>query len=518
MKLKKDLRSNACWQNRLQMLAQPHCVTALEGIRRGIEREALRVKGDASLATTSHPASLGSALTHAQITTDYAEAMMELITPVGDDAQTTMDLLSGIHRHVYRYLGEELLWPLSMPCTVESEDEIKLAHYGNSNAGKMKTLYRQGLKNRYGSMMQVIAGIHYNFSMPDHFWTVWQQIKGDHQPLQDFISDSYLGLIRNFLRIGWLIPYLFGASPAVDSSFLNNSRRTVPLETLGRGTHYLPKATSLRMSGVGYNSQVQDQLEISYNSLNEFVSSLRHAANQPNAAFKKIGVKRCGEYRQLNANTLQVEGELYAPIRPKRVTRGDEKLSEALHLRGIEYVEVRSLDVNPYAETGICLEQVHFLDVFLTHCLLKNSPALSHHQHQVTKQNLNRVATRGRDLSQQLQDGEQSRSLREWGGDIFTELTQTAQLLDCANQVSHYQRAVETQQCKLLNPDLTPSAKLLRQMKGQGLTLCELGVALAEEHRCTLKKVLIPRQRWANLQWRQLHHGASSGLLNKVTS
>lgn len=495
MKQSKKKVLKPSWHKNLKALAQPQCVTALQGIRRGIEKESLRVNADSNLAKTSHPPVLGSALTHAHITTDYAEAMMEFITPVGNDAQTTLDYLSDIHHHVYRHLGEELLWPFSMPCMVETEDDIELAQYGSSNTGKMKTLYRQGLKNRYGSMMQAISGIHYNFSMPDSFWPIWQEIKGDHQPLQDFISDSYLGLIRNFLRIGWLIPYLFGSSPAVDSSFLNATRRALPLKTMGKSTHYLPKATSLRMSSLGYNSQAQDDLFISYNSLHEFVGGLKQAVNQTNATFEKIGIKRHGEYRQLNTNALQSEGEFYAPIRPKRVTGASEKLSEALNSRGIEYVEVRSLDVNPYAETGIDLEQIRFLDVLLTHCLLSDSPALSRQQQQRTKQNLNKVATYGRDLSLQLVDDVNLKSLQAWGDEIFASLAQTGQLLDAAYGGKSFQAAVHNQQQKQVNPELTPSAKILKDMHEQQLEISELAMVLAKSHR---RKLLA--DGWRQLQ------------------
>lgn len=483
MKPNKNRTLKLSWHSNLEALAQSQCVTTVKGIRRGIERESLRVNPDSRLAKTAHPFTLGSALTHAHITTDYAEAMMEFITPVGCDAQTTLDLLSDIHRHVYRHLGEELLWPLSMPCTVETEDDIELAKYGNSNIGKMKTLYRQGLKNRYGSMMQSISGIHYNFSMSDSFWPVWQQIKKDRQPLQDFISDSYLGLTRNYLRIGWLIPYLFGASPAVHSSFLNNARRTLPLKILGRETHYLPKSTSLRMSGLGYNSTVQDNLAISYNTLHEFVGSLRQATSQSNATFETI---ECREYRQLNANNLQNEGELYAPIRPKRVTGAGEKLSEALNSRGIEYVEVRSLDINPYAETGINLEQIHFLDIFLTYCLLNDSPTLSLPQQHIYKNNLNKVATMGRDLSLKLMDDEIPKSLEAWSKEIFADLAETARLLDTAYQGDDSQRVVVSQQQKLVNPDQTPSAKMLKDMQEQDLDINALAISLAKEHRLKL--------------------------------
>ncbi|WP_319549606.1 glutamate--cysteine ligase [Desulfogranum marinum] len=476
------------WQNTLESFSRSQYSAALNGIRRGIEKESLRVNGDSSLASTAHPVSLGSPLTHQWITTDYAEALMEFITPVDTNAKKSLGTLADIHRHVYHHIGEELLWPLSMPCTIAAEEDITLARYGNSDVGKTKTIYRQGLKNRYGSMMQSIAGVHYNFSMPDHFWPVWQQIKDDKQPLQDFISESYLALTRNFLRFGWLVPYLFGASPVVDSSFLTHTRSTLPLENIGRSSHYLPHATSLRMSKLGYNTQVQDNLAISYNSLPAFISGLRQATSQPNPVFEKIGVMRHGEYQQLNTNTLQIEGELYAPIRPKRVTRPGERLSDALQTRGVQYVEVRSLDVNPYAETGIDLEQIYFLDIFLTYCLLKESPAFSWQQQCTAKKNMQQVATCGRDVSVILQDGERPRSLKKWGEELFSDLSEVARLLDKPAQSMKYQKALHHQHQKLKDPAKTPSARILKDMAEQKLEINELALNLAKKHRHTLLK------------------------------
>jgi len=482
----RDSELKKSWQDTLKSCSHPEFAAALKGIRRGIEKESLRVDADAHLAQTPHPASLGSALTHHCITTDFAEAQLEFITPAGTDAEATLGILADIHRYVYRYIDAELLWPLSMPCTIENADEVELAQYGHSNVGKMKTIYRQGLKNRYGSLMQVLAGVHYNFSLPEGFWPVWQRIKGERQPLQDFISESYLGLARNFLRLGWLVPYLFGASPAVGSSFLQNTHSKLRLEPLGQDTCYLPKATSLRMSELGYNTKVQDDLLVSYNSLPEFVAELRQAASQSNPAFEQIGMKRNGAYRQLNTNTLQIENELYAPIRVKRITKSDERISDALEARGVEYIEVRSLDVDPYVATGIGLEQMYFLDVFLTYCLLKDSPSLSQQQQRTTKKNLSKVATCGRDLTLQLVDNATPKSLGTWGEEIFADLAEVAQLLDRAEQGGHFCAALNSQRQKLLNPKLTPSARMLKDMQEQGLELNELALGLARTHRRTL--------------------------------
>lgn len=474
------------YKSRLDKLAHPEYVATLQGIRRGIEKESLRVNRDASLATTPHPASLGSPLTHECITTDYAETQMEFISPVGTEAEETLGILADIHRHVYGHLKGELLWPMSMPCAIEKESDIELARYGTSNVGKLKTVYRRGLKNRYGSMMQVIAGVHYNFSMPDSFWPMWQQIKNDRRPLQEFISESYLGLIRNFMRIGWLVPYLFGASPAVDSTFVTNARSRLFLQTSGRASYSLPHATSLRMSDLGYSTEEQADLAISYNSLAEFISGLRKAASQSNPVFKRIGIQRRGEYQQLNTHTLQQEGELYAPIRPKRPINNGERLSDALQTNGIEYVEVRSLDVNPYAPTGIDLEQVYFLDVLLTYCLLQDSPKLSRQQLATTKRNMSRVATDGRNPSLVLQDDASPRLLTRWAADIFSDLTEVARLLDEAYHGQQYQRALDGQRRRVDCSALTPSARILKDMEAQDLEVTELALRLAKQHRRAL--------------------------------
>lgn len=471
------------WQKRLEILSQPQFVSALKGIRRGVEKESLRTTPDSRLASTPHSVTFGSPLTHDWITTDYAEVQMEFITPAGTDAEETLAILADIHRHVYSHLGDELLWPASMPCTIESEAEIKLADYGKSNAGKMKAVYRQGLKNRYGSMMQVITGVHFNFSMPDRFWPVWQQIKDDRQPLQDFISESYFGLIRNFIRLGWLVPYLFGASPAVDNSFLRGTRRTVPLQPSGQASHYLPMSTSLRMSDLGYNSKEQGHLSISYNSLSKFVRDLRKAVTTPNPVFEKIGVRRNGEYRQLNSNILQMEGELYGSIRPKQTTRAGENLSCALAARGVQYVEVRSLDINPYCATGVDLDQLYFLDTFLTYCLLKDSPELTLDQQAIAQLNSKKVATDGRRGSLELMDDGTPRSLKTWGEDVFADMNEVALLLDTMEQSGKYRMALDGQYQKLHNPALTPSAMILEDMVEQGLDFNELAVRLAQEHR-----------------------------------
>ncbi|MFZ3185316.1 MAG: glutamate--cysteine ligase, partial [Pseudomonas sp.] len=211
---------NSLLPRRLGLLAEPANLPLLNQCLHGIERECLRVDGAGQLALTPHPPALGSALTHAQITTDYSESLLEFITPAEPDAAQTLADLEQIHRAAYSQLGDELLWSPSMPCPLPSEEQIPIARYGSSNIGKLKYVYRQGLALRYGKSMQCIAGIHYNFSLPEAIWPLLQSLDGDQQSARDYQSARYIGLIRNFRRYSWLLMYLFGASPALDAGFL----------------------------------------------------------------------------------------------------------------------------------------------------------------------------------------------------------------------------------------------------------------------------------------------------------
>lgn len=308
---------------------------------RGLEREALRIDESGKLSQFDHPSALGAALTNHYVTTDYSESLLEFITPVESDIETSLAQLRDVQKFTYQHINGEMLWPMSMPCFVGGEDDIRLANYGESNIGKMKHIYRQGLKNRYGSMMQVISGVHFNFSFPVSFWQARGELsedKADVSCQQDLISTGYLATIRNLKRQLWLLPYLFGASPALCSSFLKDTEPTQTFKKIGKGTLYLPYATSLRMSDLGYTNSAQADLNIEYNCLAEYIAGIRQAINLPSAEFAHIGSKDEQGYKQLSTNILQIENEFYSPIRPKRVTESGETPSKALEQRGIQYI------------------------------------------------------------------------------------------------------------------------------------------------------------------------------------
>lgn len=430
----------------------------------GIEKESLRVTTDGVLSQLPHPAGLGSALTHPHITTDFSEAQLELITGVHQSSDACITQLEDVHRFVYQHLQDELLWAGSMPCVLGTDADIPVGRYGSSNIAQAKTVYRLGLGNRYGRLMQTISGIHYNFSVPDAFWEPLARLRGA-EPDQEFRTAAYFGLIRNFRRYSWLLIYLFGASPAICKSFVKNKSHR--LEVFDEGSLYLPNATSLRMGGLGYQSDAQRTLHISYNCLRRYAASMQEALTTSYPPYEDIGVKVDGKYRQLNTSLLQIENEFYGTIRPKRPVGKEERPLTALRERGVEYVEVRCLDLNPFLPVGIDSQQVRFIDVFLLYCLLLDSPEDSEAESATMTDNQLKVVEQGRSPDLMLEILGRRRSLKEWGSILTAGLEPIARLLDAANENDLFSYTLAVQQQKLDNAELTPSARMIEMMRSQ---------------------------------------------------
>ncbi|RVU49303.1 glutamate--cysteine ligase [Rubrivivax rivuli] len=417
----------------------------LLGIRRGVEKESLRALPTGGLALTPHPAALGSPLTHPHITTDYSESQLELITGVHAGVESCLDELTRIHQFVYRELaktGDERLWVGSMPCGLPTDETIPLGRYGSSNIGRAKSVYRMGLGHRYGRRMQTISGIHYNWSMPG------------------LSNDEHFALIRNFRRHAFLLLTLFGASPAVCPTFVEG--RPHGLERLSPGTLYHPYATSLRMGRLGYQSEAQANLAVSYNSLDGYAASLHGALTQPYPAYEKIGVRNLGgEYNQLATTLLQIENEFYGTIRPKRVIKSGERPLHALRERGVEYIEVRCMDLDPFEPVGINAQTLRFLDVFLLHCLLQDSPPDTPAEIAELGRNQHHTAAHGREPGLTLERGGQPVLLADWAHELLTECATIALALDAAHGTEAYSAAVAAGQAALAAPSTLPSARVL---------------------------------------------------------
>ncbi|WP_158379726.1 glutamate--cysteine ligase [Candidatus Williamhamiltonella defendens] len=457
----------------------------LKGIRRGIERETLRVTPNAHLAMTIHPKVLGSPLTHPWITTDFSESLLEFITPADQNIQTSLMFLRDLHRYTARQLKNELFWPLSMPCFIKTAEDIPLAQYGSSNLGRFKTLYREGLKNRYGALMQIICGVHYNFSLPLAFWQTKEGIE-DEKKGKNVISDGYLRLVRNYYRFGWVIPYLFGGSPTVCSSFLREKKSSLAFKTFGKNTLYLPYATSLRLSGLGYTSIAQSNLKMNFNDLHMYVNDLKRATRIPSKEYARIGLKNKNRYLQLNTNLLQIENELYAPIRPKRSTKIGELPSDALLKGGIEYLEIRSLDINPFSPIGINETQIRFLDLFLIWCILAPSNKMSDDELLYTQNNWKRVILEGRKPDQVLNIGTKrnAQSIKRIGKTLFQGFTRIAEIID--EKDKRYQKACDELLMYFEDPNLTFSSRFLKEIQeNQGESI---GLERAKEYFEQLQK------------------------------
>ena len=450
----------------------------------GVEKESLRVAPGGSLSQTRHPRQLGSALTHPWITTDYSEAMLELITPPTRSVVETLDFLKDIHLYVYEKLREEkeILWATSMPCVLAGATNIPIAEYGNSNQGEMKHLYRVGLGHRYGKVMQVISGVHFNFSFSSGFWERYARVLGQESADRAFVDDHYMGMIRNIQRYGWLVPYLFGASPAVCISFFGE-HKPEDLEVFDEGTYYLPYATSLRMSDIGYQNQKEKSVGIkaNYDSLESYINSLTHAITTPAEAWEEIGLRDdSGKYRQLNTNILQIENEYYSTVRPKQVLRDMEMPTVALDKRGIEYVELRSLDVNASDPLGVNESQLCFLHVFMLYCLLADSPSISKCERREIDNNLLVTAREGRDPACILECNHERIPLRDWGMKLLTAMREVAGLFQLADEKTI--PAVNKQIEKMRDADRTPSARMLAEMRKEKESFYAYAQAKSLEH------------------------------------
>lgn len=452
---------------------------------KGIEKESLRVGPDGTIAQTPHPAALGSALTHPHITTDYSEALLEFITPAFAESSEVSVFLSDIHQFVYQNIGNELLWATSMPCILSGELSIPIAEYGSSNIGRMKHVYRHGLWHRYGRSMQAISGVHFNYSLPESFWPAFHALENSQKALDEFISEQYFALVRNVRRLGWLIIYLFGASPAICKSFMGT--KASKFQQLGDGTLYEPYATSLRMSDIGYKNNNQASLNISYNSLDAYVKSLKRAIETPSVEYANIGVVDNGIYKQLNTNKLQIENEYYSIVRPKQVAKSGEKPTVALQRRGVRYVELRALDVNPFDPVGITEQQCHFLEAFMIYCLLSDSPAINGEESEIDA-NLNYVAVDGRNPDQKLIRDSRLVGRGQWANEILDEMVGICEILDGDTVDKPYSAARQYAATLFEQPDRTPSARTMSEITEHDGTFFHFAMRKSHEHEQMFKQ------------------------------
>lgn len=433
-----------------------------------LERECLRITKKGQLAQTPHPAKLGSALTNPYITTDFCEAQLELVTPVCQSEEAAIKSLTEIHAFIDKNMPDELLWPFSMPCKLPAEKNIPLAQYGRSAPAQKRTLYRLGLSARYNRMMQTVSGTHYNFSFGSKFWDLMHKSFSPKEDKYKFITDSYFKLIRNFLRYSWLNTYLFGAAPVVDKSYFR--KKPAALKRHRWGTLYGEYATSLRMSQYGYYSMVQSQLSVSFNDLDSYLSDLDRAVSTPSPAYAGLP--------GLSSNLLQLPNEHYSRIRPKAITKE----------KGVKYIEVRAVDINPYEAVGLAQDQLCFLHLFVVYCLFKDSPLLTRKEEKILTGNQNKVALYGRKPGLTLNENGREVKMETIAMRLLKDMQPIVELMDKTCKNCSHEKSLQIQMDKVSDPSTTPSAMILKELFDKKESYAQFGLELARQHDKTLKE------------------------------
>ncbi len=444
---------------KIKELKKQHNKNIFDKNQRGIEKESLRVDLDNYISKLSHPKNLGKALTNKYITTDYAEALLELVTPPYLSIEQTLEQLTLTHHFVYNNLHNEKLWPLSMPPNLANNYQAIIASYGSSNVAKLKELYRSGLHYRYGDNMQLISGIHYNFSLSEDFWQIYPNDK----------NTGYMALCRNFVRNLYVIYYLLGASPGYCDNFLDGMRLASHSRLRGNdelsGNDEISRnvnknATTLRMTDIGYQSTEQEQINIHFDDLDEYFTKLRKAIITPDEKYKNIE-------HQISSNLLQIENEYYSPIRPKPKFESGKKSLINLRDSGIDYIEVRAIDLDPFEPIGISQDTCYFLEVFLIFCILEDSPKIDSFELNNIKAKNKLVAKDGLNQS--------NKNIKQDVINFLEKLTNIADLLDYLYENNNYSHAINLQIDKINNNNL-PAQKM------HNFDLQDLGAQLSDKY------------------------------------
>jgi glutamate--cysteine ligase len=380
-----------------------------------------------------------------------------------------------------------------MPCALDGDASIPIARYGSSNVGRMKSVYRHGLGLRYGRVMQAISGVHFNYSFPEHFWPALGDLTQSRDTGQDFRSDAYFALLRNYRRHGWIVLYLFGNSPAVCPSFLGG-RRVDWLQPFEPGSLYAPHATSLRMSDLGYRNKSQAGLSVSVNSLDHYVRDLTQAITTPHPEYLRYGVKVDGEYVQLNANLLQIENEYYSFIRPKRVAMSGERPTRALRRGGVQYVEMRSLDVSAFDPVGVNQNKLRFLEAFAVYCVLGASPPIEPSEQAELDGNHACVAREGRKPGLVLHRDGRGIALRDWALEVVDAMRGVCELLDAGDLQRPYTTALDAQAAKVHDVSLTPAARTLLEMRTSGESFFNFALRMSQSHKAYFLELYSPNE------------------------
>lgn len=408
----------------------------------GIEKENVRVLPNGELSLSPHPSRLGDKNIHPYITTDFSESQVEMITPPLNSLKEVHGFLETLQDIVSENIGDELLWPQSLPPLIPKGVDIPIAKYGEK--GRDKETYRELLARIYGKERQLISGIHYNFSFTDELLIRMKtilQFEGDDESFKEFV---YFKLSRNILRYRWLLIWLFGGSPQSEESYKVKSLTTGTFESI-----HCKYGISLRNCKSGYRNKEDFFIDLSNTS----------------AYHKSINAL-------IEQGKLQFDKELYAPVRIK-FNPEDEKIS---------HIELRFIDLNPLEKAGMSLNDMHFIHLFILFCLIKEeSNPLDREAQDIANANHDRISCWGRDEDILLEkfDGSKITPLI-WSRELINEISQMAIQFNLLDQ-SDYKRALDAVTSLIDNPEKRIVFEIMRGNEDLGFV--NYNLELAKKYR-----------------------------------
>ncbi|QJA08958.1 bifunctional glutamate--cysteine ligase GshA/glutathione synthetase GshB [Romboutsia sp. CE17] len=359
----------------------------------GVEREGLRVDFKGKLSQKPHPTVFGYKMCNPYITTDFSESQLELITPAFSTTEETYKFLNALYDIVAMELEDEYLWPQSMPAIIPEDKDIPIAEFCGCEEGKVAREYREELFLKYGGKKQLISGIHYNFSFNENIIKKLYENSDKLKDYKTFKDNLYLKVTRNYLRYRWLLIYLLGCTGVVHESYQEDCVKQ--LEEISKDSFSNEGALSYRNSECGYKNKID--LFPNYNSVKDYVGSIN---------------------KFIDEDLIDTPRELYAPIRLK--AKDPKSLLNSLMNDGINYLEYRSIDINPFEKGGIALNDLHFMNVFNLFLLIEDESNYEYWQQEALK-NQNIIATQGQKDVNLIKDGKTISKI-EWGLEILNKI------------------------------------------------------------------------------------------------
>lgn len=368
----------------------------------GVEREMLRVDKDGMISFKLHPEELGDKFTNPYITTDFAESQIEIITPPLSTMEEVYGFLNLLYDTVALNIGEELLWPQSMPSIIT--DRIPVAEFGDHEDARKATEYRERLLLKYGGKKQLISGLHFNFSVDEEIIKVLYENGIQTVNYRNFKEQVYLKAARNYLRYRWLLVYIMGNTTTVHGTFIDDSDCTKCFKEINKDSFYLENGISYRNGECGYRNLID--LYPDYSSVENYVKSIE---------------------KYISDGLIDSHKELYSQV---RIKPGDtEDFLNSLKTDGIKYLEFRTIDVNPFERSGISLDDLRFLELFNIYILLKEESDYELWQEEAME-NQNLISKFGKKTIKLKKDGEYILK-DQWIKNILREIADMAEEMGC---------------------------------------------------------------------------------------